>query len=113
MDSYQGTHKRAYENFGLAGRILLPIGISLSSVFLVLAITFAIFFASEASGFTSPQDWTPLATLWVSLLGASWFFFAIGIMCLVPGIVFTILSKSFRQSDEQKGIDYSEFDKKK
>jgi len=112
MDSYEGTHKRAYVNFGLAGKILLPLGISLSAVFLVLTAVFTTLFVVEVFRLTNPQSWTPLATVFVILMSVSWLFFVIGLLCLIPGIVFTILSKSFRRNDESRGIDYSEFDRK-
>lgn len=114
MDSYQGTHKRAYVNFGRAGKILLPLGIVLTAVFFVATIVFAILMGISLADIPSntPTESLPAdAIAYIVLFSVSVSICCIGACCLVPGIVFTILSKSFRRKDEENGISYSEFDK--
>jgi|GEM_PF-5298214 uncharacterized Tic20 family protein len=107
MDNYQGTHKRAYKNFHRAGKVLLPIGISVSAISLTTFVVFLVCFILEVE---RAGGWKDLATLYYILFMLSIVLFVLGICALIPGIVFTSLAHGFRSRDEEHGISYSEFD---
>lgn len=115
MDAYQGTHKRAYVNFRRAGKILLPIGIAVTAVFMVATVIFAILFgfavaSIDPNAATQSDALTAQIAVYTVLMTLSIVLFALGICALIPGIVFTALSAGLRRRDEGNGISYSEFD---